>query len=130
MEASPQQQVINFTNTLICTNHFESEVLREKNRIDVEGSLIRKEYISSLLAENLSLMSVYRHFNNESSPLFFKHYKEYFGTLHTVVYSPKDLNFIIGVGENSNPMMFSLKEYMDGTLILPENIKGIINQAI
>lgn len=130
IEASPQQQTLNFTLPLICTNHFESEELREKNRIEIESSLKRKKYINSLLVENLSSMSAYHHFNDASSPLFFKHYKEYFGTLHTVVYSPKDLTFIIGVGENSNPMFFSLKKYMEGSLILPENIKGVINQAI
>jgi predicted choloylglycine hydrolase len=128
VEASPQQQMINFTNPLICTNHFESEVLKEKNRIGLQGSVKRKEAVSSLLANNLSAMSAYLHFNNGSSPLFFKHYKEYFGTLHTVVYSPKDLSMIIGVGENCKPMMFSLKEYMKGTLNLPENVKGIIYQ--
>jgi len=37
VEASPQRQTINFTNPLICTNHFESEGLREKNRIEVQG---------------------------------------------------------------------------------------------
>lgn len=130
VEASPQKQVINFANPLICTNHFESEVLREKNRMEIQGSVKRKEYVSSLLAEELSPISVYRHFNNGNSPIFFKHYKEYFGTLHTVVYSPKDLNLIIGVGENSEPMMFPLKKYMEGTLILPENLKGRINQDI
>ncbi len=130
VEASPRQQVTNFTNPLICTNHFESEVLREQNRIEVQGSLKRKEYASNLLVADLSPMAAYHRFNDASSPLFFKHYKEYFGTLHTVVYSPKDLSFIVGVGENSNPTLFSLKEYMEGTLILPKNIKGIILQAI
>jgi len=128
VEASPQQQIINFTNPLICTNHFESEILREKNRIGVQGSIQRKEYVNSLLKESLSQMSSYHHFNDESSPIFFKHYKEYFGTLHTVVYSPKDLSIIIGVGGNCKPMMFSLKEFKEGTLILPESIKGTINQ--
>lgn len=75
VEASPQQQVINFVNPLICTNHFESEALREKNRIEIQGSIKRKEYVSGLLAESLSPMSAYRHFNDGSSPLFFKHYK-------------------------------------------------------
>ncbi|QOR67133.1 linear amide C-N hydrolase [Cytobacillus suaedae] len=130
VEASPQQQVINFTNQLICTNHFESEVLKEKNRLEILGSVKRKEYVSSLLTENLSPMAAYHHFNKGSSPLFFKYYKEYFGTLHTVVYSPKDLSILIGVGENCEPKMFSLKEYMEGTLILPEIVKGIINQEI
>ncbi|MFB7155643.1 C45 family autoproteolytic acyltransferase/hydolase [Lysinibacillus sp. NPDC056232] len=129
VEASPQQQIINFTNPLICTNHFESEILREKNRIGIQGSIKSKDYVSSLLSESLSPMSTYHHFNDESSPIFFKHYKEYFGTLHTVVYCPKDLSIIIGVGGNCEPMMFSLKEYMEGTFILPEYMKGTINQS-
>lgn len=130
VEASPQQQFTNVTDPLICTNHFESEALRKKNRVEVQGSLKRKEYVSNLVDGDLSPMSAYHHFNDADSPLFFKHYKECFGTLHTIVYSPKDLNVVIGVGENSNPMMFSLKEYMEGTLILPKSIKGVIHQAI
>ncbi|MFF2752506.1 hypothetical protein ACFVR1_01970 [Psychrobacillus sp. NPDC058041] len=50
--------------------------------------------------------------------------------MHTVVYSPKDLSIIIGVGGNCKPTMFSLKEYMEGALILPKYIKGTINQFI
>ncbi|WP_419393192.1 C45 family autoproteolytic acyltransferase/hydolase [Cytobacillus praedii] len=129
VEASPQKQIINAANPLICTNHFESEMLRNKNRINIQGSVKRKEYVSSLLTEELSPMAIYHHFNKESSPLFFKHYKEYFGTLHTVVYSPKELSIIMGVGENCKPMVFSLKEFMEGRLILPENMTGIINQV-
>lgn len=128
VEASPQKQFVNFGNPLICTNHFESEALREKNRKEIQGSVKRKEYINSLLTKKLSPISVYRHFNDGNSPLFFKYYKEYFGTLHTVVYSPKDLSLIIGVGENSEPMMLSLRGYLDGTLSLPKVIKGRINQ--
>lgn len=127
VEASPEQQVINFTKPLICTNHFESEILSEKNRLEIQGSVRRKEYVNSLITKSLSPMSAYHHFNDGDSPLFFKHYNEYFGTLHTVVYSPKDLNIIIGVGENCKPRIFSLREYIEGRMILPENIKGKIN---
>lgn len=129
VEASPQKQVVNFGNPLICTNHFESDVLREKNRKEIQGSIKRKEYINNLLTKELLPISVYHHFNDGNSPLFFKHYKEYFGTLHTVVYSPKDLSLIVGVGENSEPMKFSLRGYLDGTLSLPNMLKGRINQV-
>lgn len=129
VEASPPQQIINFTNPLICTNHFESEVLKLNNRKDIQGSVKRKNYIQALLNENLSPMSAYHQFNNESSPLFFKHYKEYFGTLHTAVYSPEDLSIMVGVGGNARPQVFHFKEYIMGELTLPHLIKGRINQA-
>ncbi|MCH7322147.1 C45 family peptidase [Solibacillus sp. MA9] len=130
VEASPQKQFVSFGNPLICTNHFDSEALREKNGKEIQGSVKRKEYINSLLIKELSPMSVYRHFNDGNSPLFYKYYKEYFGTLHTVVYSPKDLSIIIGVGENSEPIMLSLRGYLDGTFSLPKVLKGRINQTV
>lgn len=130
VEASPEKQCVNYKNPLICTNHFESKSLQEKNKKEIQGSVKRKEYISSQLTGELSPMTAYRHFNDGNSPLFFKNYKEYFGTLHTVVYSPKDLSLIIGVGENSEPTKLSLREYLEGTSSLPKVIKGRIDQTV
>ncbi|MFJ7698817.1 C45 family autoproteolytic acyltransferase/hydolase [Lysinibacillus fusiformis] len=127
VEASPQKQVIRFGNSLACTNHFESETLQEKNRREIQGSLKRNEYVRSLIKKKLSPISLYTNFNDGNSPLFFKYYKEYFGTLHTVVYSPKDLFLTIGVGENCEPIMISFKDYLNGTFTLPSVIKGKIN---
>lgn len=130
VEASPEKQFVNFGNPLMCTNHFESKNLQEKNMKEIQRSIKRKEYMSSLLTEELSPIAAYRHFNDGNFPLFFKNYKEYFGKLHTVVYLPKDLSLIIGVGENSEPMMLSLRKYLDGTNNLPKVIKGTINQTV
>ena len=127
VEAAPEKQVVHFRNPLICTNHFEADMLQEKNKKEIQGSLKRKEYIRSLLIEELSPISAYYHFNDGNSPLFFKYYKEYFGTLHTVVYLPKQLSVIIGIGENCEPIILSLKKYLDGTSALPKAIKGVIN---
>lgn len=127
VEASPQKQVIRFGKSLTCTNHFESELLQDKNRSEIQGSLKRKEYVNSFLKKKLSPISLYYHFNDGHSPLFYKYYKEYFGTLHTVVYSPKDLSLIIGVGENCAPIRVSLKDYLGETITLPTVIKGKIN---
>jgi predicted choloylglycine hydrolase len=127
VEAAPHQQVFLPTNPLICTNHFESKGLTEKNRSAIQGSLKRKEHLHQLLANIVSPLSAYQQFNHGSSPLFYKYYQEFFGTLHTVVYSPKDLSIIVGVGENCQPLMFSLKEYMEGTFTLPNTVKGWID---
>ena len=130
VEASPDKQIVHGRSPLICANHFEARSLQQKNKKEILGSIKRKEYISSLLTEELSPITAYHHFNNGKSPLFFKYYKEYFGTLHTVVYSPKDLSLIIGIGENSEPVKFSLKGYLDGTINLPQVLKGRIDQTV
>jgi predicted choloylglycine hydrolase len=129
VEASPQQQIIIYTHPLICTNHFETEELKEKNRVEIHGSIQRKQYLQALLKKKLNPLSAFHHFNSEKSPLFFNDYKNYFGTLHTVLYSPTDLNVIIGVGKNSDPFIFSFKEWLQGSLRLPKTISGTIMQG-
>lgn len=130
VEATPEKQCVIFENELMCTNHFESKDLQLKNREDIQRSIKRKEYLSSLLTEEILPIAAYHHFNNGNSPLFFKNYKQFFGTLHTVVYSPKDLSLIIGVGENSEPMKLSLRKYLDGTSSPPKVMKGRIDQTV
>nr|WP_208404485.1 C45 family peptidase [Saccharococcus thermophilus] len=129
VEASPQQQIIKYTHPLICTNHFETEELKEKNRVEIHGSIQRKQYLQALLKKKLNPLSAFHHFNSEKSPLFFNDYKNYFGTLHTVLYSPTDLNIIIGVGKNSDPFIFSFKEWLEGSLRPPKTISGTIVQG-
>jgi predicted choloylglycine hydrolase len=129
VEASPQQQIIKYAHPLICTNHFETEELKQKNRVEIHGSIQRKQYLQALLKEKLDPLSAFHHFNSEKSPLFFDDYKNFFGTLHTVLYSPKDLNVIIGVGKNSGPFIFSFKEWLQGSLRLPKMISGTIMQG-
>ena len=130
VEASPSKLMVHNNNPLICTNHFEAATLQEKNKKMIHGSIERKEYVGSLLKEELSPIAAYRQFNDGNSPLFFKNYNEYFGTLHTVVYLPKDLSVIIGVGENCEPVLFSLTEFLKGKVILPKVVKGLINMEV
>ena len=130
VEAAPEKQCVHFETPLMCTNHFHSKDLQEKNMKEIQQSINRKEYLSKLLTKEISPIAAYHYFNDVNSPLFIKNYKEYFGTLHTVVYSPKDLSLIIGVGENSEPTKLSLRKYLDGTINLPKVIKGVINQTI
>jgi predicted choloylglycine hydrolase len=127
VEASLEQQVIQRSAPLRCTNHFEAEELKRKNRTNIQGSVARKQYLQSLSEESLDPLALFQRFNNEASPLFFHRYSEYFGTLHTVVYSPKDLTVIIGVGQNSTPRIFSFKEWLRGALSLPKTIAGTIS---
>lgn len=125
VEASPQRIVTRQMDQLICTNHFVSETIRKMNKKTIEDSKKRMEYVG-LMNKSMTPLSAYHQFNDENSPLFYHHYKEYFGTLHTVVYSPESLKMIIGVGANCTPIQFSLKEYMEGSLKLPETLEGYI----
>lgn len=130
VEATPIERVVSAEHPLICTNHFESQQLAGKNKACIEGSKQRKSFINRYVVDARTTMSVYHHFNNGDSPLFFKQYQEYFGTLHTVIYSPKQLEVVVGIGENCEPQSFSLQQFIEGKLIFPITIKGNIIQAI
>ena len=126
VEASPKQQIEITSNPLICTNHFEHANLKSLNQEYISRSENRKSYLQQLLEKKPTALSAYHHFNKENSPLFFHNYKEFFGTLHTVIYSPEDLSVIIGVGGNFAPVKLSLSEYMQGDTTLPRELIGVI----
>ncbi|OZU89648.1 acyl-CoA--6-aminopenicillanic acid acyltransferase [Virgibacillus indicus] len=126
VEASPEEQIVRYMSPLVCTNHFESESLTNKNREYIDGSLHRKRYLQSLENENVTPITAYEIFNDESSPLFFKYYKEYFGTLHTVVYCPDDLSVIIGIGGDCKPYVLRFGEWLSGNAKLPKTLEGMI----
>lgn len=126
VEASPEKQIVRKSTQIICTNHFESEQLNKENRAFINRSLDRKKYLATLEKENLTAISAYRIFNDEDSPLFFKHYKEYFGTLHTVVYCPESMDVIIGIGGDYNPFELSFDEWLGEKGRLPGMLEGEI----
>ncbi|MFD1068004.1 C45 family autoproteolytic acyltransferase/hydolase [Oceanobacillus locisalsi] len=126
VEVSPEEQVVYQSRRIICTNHFESEHLHQKNRASIQMSLRRKEYLKTLERSKLTPKSMYHIFNNETSPLFFTDYKAYFGTLHTVVYCPEDLSVLAGIGGNSNPYVILFQEWLVGKVRLPYMLEGKI----
>jgi predicted choloylglycine hydrolase len=126
IEAAPDKIVLQEMKYLSCTNHFESDILRSHNRTEIDGSIKRKIYLQGLSKENLTPISAYHLFNKPDSPLFYKYYEQFFGTLHTVVYSPSDLSIIVGVGENCKAYQFSFTDWMENKLDLPDYLKGTI----
>lgn len=128
VEASPDEQIAHYAESLQCTNHFNAETLQSWNKEKYEESLNRWQYLQAISKEKRSPIGDYHLFNDEASPLFYKHYEEFFGTLHTVVYCPKNLRVIIGVGGNCKPYEFSLQDWLTGKEALPKTIKGQIDR--
>lgn len=128
VEASPDEQIAHYAESIQCTNHFEAKTLQSLNREKPEGSLNRRQYLQTLSKEKRSPIADYYLFNDEASPLFYKHYENFFGTLHTVVYCPKNLRVIIGVGGNCKPYEFSFQDWLGGKETLPKKIKGLITR--
>lgn len=129
IEATPMQQVVQQTVPVACTNHFVSDALSAANREHIQDSVKRKQYLEQLEEIPLSAKEAYQHFNASTSPLFYTKYKQLFGTLHTVVYSPQDLQVHVGVGENCPPVSISFGEWLVNDIELPQVIRGMINDV-
>lgn len=128
IEASPRQQRIQRANTVTCTNHFSHEDMSRENRAHIQNSLERKDFLCKLSEQKgeLTPLKAYHQFNDEESPLFYKQYQQFFGTLHTVVYLPRTLEVIVGIGGNSDPVTLSLKDWLEGSIQLPDTLSGRI----
>lgn len=127
IEASPNHQVVRSQNQVMCTNHFEMDVLRENNRPEISQSKTRLNHLEYLPKQKLTPLLAYQLFNEEESPFFFKDYQEYFGTMHTVVYDPMNLSVTVGIGGDCEPFEFSLKGWVVGDIELPNVINGVFD---
>ncbi|MHA6252554.1 C45 family autoproteolytic acyltransferase/hydolase [Oceanobacillus sp. CAU 1775] len=130
VEATPDKLISHHSVPLTCTNHFQSQQDKNKQTMMLTGSKKRKEVIDNLKVRSSSPLNYYEKFNNKNSPLFFKYYEQFFGTLHTVVYHPKDLSIIVGVGGDCEPYHFSLKKWLKGEELLPQSISGKIEVLV
>lgn len=127
IEATPNEQLVQFPSDLMCTNHFNTEQLTGKNKPYIASSIHRQHILQGFKAESLSPEDAFRKFNNEDSPLFYKEYHHFFGTLHTVVYIPEQLEVIVGIGGNAEPTRFSLAKWLNGKLNVEKTLLGEID---
>lgn len=126
VETSPQGCNAIKESPLACTNHFRSEAMRGWNRQNIIGSMNRWHYANQLLEPFLKPREMFQHFNQPTSPLFFKDYNHFFGTLHSVVYSPKELTATISIGAKCEPRILSLEKIITGQTLPFTEINGVL----
>lgn len=126
VEASPEKQVVKKQTPLMCTNHFETEELQDKNRVYIDGSRRRKKTLQELTATTITPDDAFYQFNDEKSPLFYTDYQKFFGTLYTVVYLPETLEMTVGIGGNATPVKFSFAKWLQGNEAVGGELVGNI----
>ncbi|QDP41886.1 C45 family autoproteolytic acyltransferase/hydolase [Radiobacillus deserti] len=119
VEATPSGISVRAGNNLACTNHFLSKELKGSNRKNTERSQKRLDVLNKV--NDLDSGEVYTLLNHHDSPLFFREYDRYFGTLHTVVYNPKELTALVGIGEDAIPTAID---------ILDKDVPALIGKLI
>jgi predicted choloylglycine hydrolase len=97
VEAAPGSVAVRTGDALVCTNHFQTPLLRSLNR-NPSRSIQRLPPLEAWAKEKNDANGLYANLNNSTSPAFHHDYLQGSGTLHTMVTEPANRRVIFGVG--------------------------------
>ncbi|WP_369899458.1 C45 family autoproteolytic acyltransferase/hydolase [Bacillus manliponensis] len=127
VEASPTKVIVRKNNTVLsCVNHFQDPELIEKNRVSIEGSQKRNDYLQSFQDGNVIQVEMFQNFSNENSPVFFTEYENLFGTLHTFSYSFHDGRILTTLARGNEILDINFNGWIEGEDIEHNCLTGII----
>ncbi|OEH53840.1 peptidase C45 [Oceanobacillus sp. E9] len=129
VEASPNKVVMREDKSyLTCVNHFQNQDLHQKNRKYIEFSMKRNMHMQELNKKGFSEKQMFERFKDSHSPLFFKNYDDYFGTLHTFCYSFHDSKITTCLAKSEHVLSFYLDDWVNGKAISNTSMSGKIER--
>lgn len=122
VEATPRQVVTR--EARMCTNHFD--ILTKDNRYQFDESRERLGKLKHHWHNNMSVKRAYETFNAEEADIFSTDYQHSSGTLHTIVYQPRDMIAYVGVARQAWPVRLDLDAINQTRGVYVKRIKGTI----
>jgi len=108
-EVSPKEvQILTHPNELACVNKFQTKIMESYNRKWVGSSDDRL----AVLEKTTSMQTVeelHVWFSQTDSPLFYTDYDQYFGTLYTVSYIPKEKKIYLTAAGSKERYLIDMK---------------------
>ncbi|QPC46559.1 C45 family autoproteolytic acyltransferase/hydolase [Mangrovibacillus cuniculi] len=114
VEASPRGTSTHFGNELACSNHFRKTEMLKENRYHTVESEERLKKMHQWLNSSVTEKDLYNFLQSKSTGIFKTDYKNWSGTIHSVVYNPLNLTVLGGVGNQPLPFYVSLKDWISG----------------
>ncbi|MGN8843110.1 C45 family autoproteolytic acyltransferase/hydrolase [Niallia sp. Sow4_A1] len=130
IEATPEKICIRNDDSLLsCVNHFQTQELQEKNRLSIDGSIKRNNYLQSFYGDKLTQDEMFKIFANKRSPVFFTDYENLFGTLHTFSYSFNKSRIITSIAQGKEALDFNFNNWVNGKDIASNKMTGLIEKS-
>lgn len=127
VEASPEQVAVrNDGASLTCVNHFQTKLLKSKNRTNIEGSIKRNDYLNLFKGGYLFQHELFNMFKCKNSPVYFTDYENQFGTLHTFSYPYQNSRILTSIAQSNQVLDMDLQKWVDGEDINVQVLKGYI----
>ncbi|MFT4413847.1 C45 family autoproteolytic acyltransferase/hydrolase [Fredinandcohnia humi] len=129
VEASPDKVLVRSDpEYLSCVNHFQVEELVSKNRKAIDGSLQRNIYMQGLKNDGQDVEEMFTIFSEPTSPLFYTHYDQLFGTLHTFAYARKNSRILTTIARGEQIMDISFSDWVNGMNIPMTTMNGMCKE--
>ncbi|WP_217586032.1 C45 family autoproteolytic acyltransferase/hydolase [Lentibacillus saliphilus] len=113
---------------IMCTNHFQHQDMISQNRhIDYTNSYQRIEEMSEQIYDQMDGDAAFSKFKDPDSPLFYKDYAHFFGTLHTFAYMYKTDLIMIAL-PNGKTLKFSWTDWLSGSDLAENQLIGHLDQ--
>jgi predicted choloylglycine hydrolase len=130
VEASPEKVIVrNGQSFISCVNHFQEDVLKNRNRISIEGSIQRNNYLLGLQDKQYTHTQMFDNFKSKLSPVFFTDYDNLFGTLHTFSYSFKDSRILTTIAQSNQVLDINFQNWVEGKNINDQILQGVIEES-
>ncbi|MEI5906952.1 C45 family peptidase [Bacillus spongiae] len=125
VEASPDKVLVRQGQSLLsCVNHFQDEKLKNNNRLSIEGSVKRDNFIQEISKKNLPHQKMFDHLKDINSPLYFTDYENLFGTMHTLSYSFEHSRIKTTIAQGDHVLDFNFQDWVDGEDLKEERLRG------
>lgn len=127
VEASPGKVIVRREPALLsCVNHFQDNKLKYKNRISIENSIKRNNYLLNFKNKNYTHREILNKFKEINSPVFFTDYDNLFGTLHTFSYAYKDSRILTTIARSDQVLDINFQDWVTGGNIKDHRLQGVI----
>ncbi|WP_121604646.1 C45 family autoproteolytic acyltransferase/hydolase [Virgibacillus sp. Bac332] len=130
VEASPGKVMVRRgSSPLSCVNHFHDNMLKNKNRMSIENSVKRNNYLLNFKDKNYTHSEMFNNFKDINSPVFFTDYDNLFGTLHTISYSYQDSRILTAIARSNQVLDINFQDWVIGENINDYILQGVIEES-
>lgn len=126
VETVPNNIIVRKGEELVCTNHFQSKELAAYNRRNIGRSLRRVWPLENMLLKAENVSDLFSALNDSVSPAFHHLYNRSFGTLHTMVCSPKNREVMVGIGGDCSPTVLDFTSWVEGNDFEFNYVEGLL----
>lgn len=124
VEASSKGVFVHNSNIRFCSNHFRSDEKEHENRHFLEETKYRLSRMSERYSDRQTPLDLFYQINHTKNQIAKTDYRNFAGTIHSVVYDTVNQSVYVGLGVNTKPLLIPFGEWINGASVFFSKLKG------